>query len=265
MTHPAPDLLERIPCPLCGRRHGRQAFRLKERLAYNGLPDDIEYTVSECDGCGLLFVNPRLRERVITAIYAGDLYASYGEDRDYVPKITLRHDIFHDKIEERLAAYAHFCDVLERMGVSGKALDVGCSFGYLMDALRGRGFDVAGVELSRQTCEFAARHFGFADVRQGDFLAIDFAPASFDLIVLWHVFEHVYRPNETLAKCAKLLRPGGHLMLTCPFHKVFEEKNINPVEHLYYFQPSHLQRFMEKHMDCQTWMDSGYVFGKKAG
>lgn len=259
------DLLKTLNCPLCGRPGGTRAHVVRETLSYRNLPDGMIFTVTECPNCGLKYVNPRLREEIVETIYTEDLYASYGKDRSYIPKVSLRHDIFHDNLNQRLASYAHFCSVLERLGASGSALEIGFSFGYLLDMLRTHGFEVSGVELSRYTYDFARRTFGFTDIRCGDFLDIDFGDRRFDLIVLWHVFEHIYRPNETLSRCGELLSDGGLLMITCPFHDAFKDRHINPVEHLYYLQKEHVRRFMEKAFPCETFVENPFVFGRKRG
>ena len=54
------------------------------------------------------------------------------------------------------------------------------------------------------------------DVREGSALALPFADAAFGLVALLDAVEHV--PNETgvFAECYRVLRPGGHLLITVP-------------------------------------------------
>lgn len=251
-------------CPLCGGRDHTVTHEVTETLAYKHLPDDMTFTVVTCDDCGLLFVNPRLTKEALNTLYEGDLYDSWGTNREYQPKVNLRHDIYHHNLEERQVAYDRFCDHLEKWGISGSVFELGTGFGYLLNTMRERGFDVHGVELSCETSRFAIEKFGFENVKCGDFLDIDFGEQRHDLIVLWHVFEHMYHPNKTLAKCADMLKPGGVIMLTTPFHPVYTAEKINPVEHLYYFQQDDVKRFLEKHIGPDTWIDDPYVFARKA-
>lgn len=251
-------------CPLCGSESHSLTHEVTETLAYKHLPDDLTFRVVTCDECGLLFVNPRLDQDTLASLYAGDLYDSWGTDREYEPQVTLRHDIYHHNLPERQVAYDRFCDHLEQWGISGSVFELGTGFGYLLNTMRERGFDVHGVELSTETSRFAIDTFGFENVRCGDFLTLDFGEPKHDLIVLWHVFEHLYHPNQTLAKCARMLKPGGVIMLTTPFHQVYTEDKINPVEHLYYFQQADVQRFLKKHIGQDTWVDDPYVFARKA-
>jgi len=43
-----------------------------------------------------------------------------------------------------------------------------------------------------------------------------FEPASFDTVICTQVAEHVPEPLRLFAECARVLRPGGHLILTTP-------------------------------------------------
>ena len=55
-------------------------------------------------------------------------------------------------------------------------------------------------------------------VRHEDALALTFADASLDLIVSNDVFEHVPDIDASLAEAARVLRPGGRMLFSVPFH-----------------------------------------------
>jgi SAM-dependent methyltransferase len=55
-----------------------------------------------------------------------------------------------------------------------------------------------------------------ADIR-GDAHALPLAGSSFDTVVASQVFEHLHTPAQALAEVARVLRPGGHLLLAMPF------------------------------------------------
>jgi len=50
----------------------------------------------------------------------------------------------------------------------------------------------------------------------GDALALPFRPASFDIVLLTEVLEHIAEPKQALVQCARMLRPGGFVIVTAP-------------------------------------------------
>lgn len=99
-----------------------------------------------------------------------------------------------------------------------KVLDLGCGNGALTHDLRAAGFEVVGCDADEQGIELARRgggrfeHLGVYDdpLRLGD--------TSFDAVVSVEVVEHLMKPRY-LAKFARaVLRPGGALIVTTPYH-----------------------------------------------
>lgn len=76
---------------------------------------------------------------------------------------------------------------------------------------------------------------------------------SVDVIVSFEVIEHLFAPAEFIDKCAKLLKPGGLLLLTCPNSQGFDIATLGPLssavdtEHLNLFNPQSLGKLIEKH------------------
>jgi SAM-dependent methyltransferase len=110
----------------------------------------------------------------------------------------------------------------------GRALEVGCGYGRNLTALATlplalvAGSDPNGAELRRARERVAAgtgrRAVAVALVRQAPG-RLPFADGSFDLVVLWQVFEHVFGREEKrrlLAECVRVLKDGGALLVETP-------------------------------------------------
>lgn len=57
---------------------------------------------------------------------------------------------------------------------------------------------------------------GFGEIPHQDLCALTFAEASFDLVLCNELFEHVQHLDRAFAEIARVLRPGGRLLATCP-------------------------------------------------
>lgn len=88
-------------------------------------------------------------------------------------------------------------------------LDLACGGGLLAPHLR--GYRHVGLDLSPTAVRVAARH-GVTAV-QGDVLRLPFADEVADVVVAGEVLEHVADPAAVVAEAARVLRPGGTLVL----------------------------------------------------
>jgi SAM-dependent methyltransferase len=94
----------------------------------------------------------------------------------------------------------------------GRVLDIGCGPGWLLSALD-PAWERHGVELSTAAAEHAAR---YGEIFVGPFEQAVYEPASFNLIVMYHVIEHLPDPVDAVQRAFSLLREGGRLVLGTP-------------------------------------------------
>ncbi len=94
-------------------------------------------------------------------------------------------------------------------------LDVGCGdglFAELSDRLRGAiGVDLGGREVRR-----AAHRAIYAATVQADAARLPFAAGSFATVVSISALEHMTDLDRVLAELARVLRPGGRLVMSVP-------------------------------------------------
>lgn len=90
----------------------------------------------------------------------------------------------------------------------GRLLDIGCGLGWLLGELP--EWDRFGIEPTRASTPFRiGRDYVMA---LHDPLKAEF----FDVVVMYHVIEHMKHPLKELTKAWELLRPGGILLLATP-------------------------------------------------
>lgn len=110
-----------------------------------------------------------------------------------------------------------YLDEIDWSGVH-TALEVGCGTGPIcrMMALRAPGARIVGLEPSPQLVERAqalAKGIENLQFRKGDGAALPFGDGSADLIVMHTVLSHVTDPALLLAEAARVLAPGGTLVV----------------------------------------------------
>jgi 2-polyprenyl-6-hydroxyphenyl methylase / 3-demethylubiquinone-9 3-methyltransferase len=99
-----------------------------------------------------------------------------------------------------------------------RVLDVGCGGGLIAEPLARLGARVAGLDPALETIEAARRHAAGEglqiDYRAGRVEELAADAAAFDAVVCLEVIEHVPDVAVFLQTCAKLVRPGGLMLLS---------------------------------------------------
>jgi 2-polyprenyl-3-methyl-5-hydroxy-6-metoxy-1,4-benzoquinol methylase len=100
-------------------------------------------------------------------------------------------------------------------GPGKRVLDLGCRYGALTRAYAG-GNEVVGVDVDREALAGAAASLGIETVWADLDEPLAFDDASFDVVVLGEVLEHLRFPAATLAEARRVLRPGGTVIGSVP-------------------------------------------------
>lgn len=121
----------------------------------------------------------------------------------------------HDLIEAEKRRRAAW--LLQYSGIrSGRILDVGCMFGFLLDEAQRRGVETHGIELSPGPARAAEAKGHRIFTGSIEAYAAAHPGEAFDAVFAQHVLEHVEDPRSFLAAARQLLRPGGLLVVCVP-------------------------------------------------
>ncbi|MDD4952654.1 MAG: metalloregulator ArsR/SmtB family transcription factor [Desulfovibrionaceae bacterium] len=118
---------------------------------------------------------------------------------------------------EVLGGFDLASEILGRVPSCGAAADLGCGPGDLLARLRDRAGLVMGVDSSSRMLEMAAARLG-ADksgfsLRIGDLSHLPLRDQEVDCAVMSMVLHHLFIPRAALDEAARVLRPGGTLVV----------------------------------------------------
>lgn len=100
----------------------------------------------------------------------------------------------------------------------GELLDIGTGTGRMLRLLGVSASTAVGIDISREMLVLARSNLHAAglehlSVRQGNMYQLRFADASFDTVTIDQVLYQADQPAEVLREAARVLRPGGRLLL----------------------------------------------------
>lgn len=214
-------------CPVCGDlprpRIDRPALR-----------------IVRSPGCGLEWQDPFPDAAELAALYGDDYFARWG----------LTDDASFARVRAmKIASCRPLLQALRERRPGGRLLDVGCAYGFLLDAARDLGFEAFGLDLSAAAVAHARKAHG-ARVHLGPLDDDAFPGARFDAVTLVDVLEHVPDPEAFLAQVRARLAPGGTLAAVLPNAASAVRRVLGARwphyarEHLWYWTPGSLRRFL---------------------
>jgi len=236
----APNL-ETVPCGLCRSQRSRVRFE-SPNVWSEGSADHFAATtdvfgaygtVRECLDCGLLYTSPRPSAEALLAGYEGNDDPDYESERD------------------SRSMNAHLgLSTIRRHAPGGRLLEVGCANGFFLNAAR-MSYETVGVEPSRRARAYAREKLRL-DIPAATLKEANFPGASFDVVVLVDVIEHLADPLDLLKEVSRVTKTGGIVYLVTPNIESLSARllgsrwwGLRPA-HVQYFSPKTLSALLQK-------------------
>jgi 2-polyprenyl-3-methyl-5-hydroxy-6-metoxy-1,4-benzoquinol methylase len=194
--------METVLCNLCNCNNNKIRYIVRDILLDR--PQN-KYSFVQCERCGLIFQNPR-PSLVEMASHYPETYVPYQVNSKEQPFLLRRAYQY---------GYRSRARYISDYKKNGTLLDVGCSNGEFLEYMKSqRGWEVSGVEISQYAAQ-VAKSKGLT-IFTGTLEKAAFPKASFDVVTLWDVLEHIHDPRSTLTEIRRILRPGGLLTFRVP-------------------------------------------------
>ena len=257
--------LVRRVCPVCGADEPQTVLTLTaedfvhnnstyilERIPELGLDPATEYPIVACGKCEMVYTQYHLEFDRLDIVY----------ERLIDPEKSLEKVM---RCDRRIVNHRDWIGLLQLVARQApgaldlKVMDYGCGWATMLGVAKGPGVDVVGFDVTPWKVEWA-REQGIPIVESEAELA---ARGPFDLAICTSCIEHLTEPRLAVDFIAAHLKHGGYAFLTCIVHEVMSlsdwaqmrrrladkkplPKDINPWEHLNYFNNQTYRRFLDE-------------------
>lgn len=225
----------KVACPACT---SEVAFKKFEKHTFN---------YDECKNCRTIYMNPRPSPAVMEWFYGNSENYEYWAKHIFPASESSRREKIHKPWLQRIVNYC------EQFGIPQETLvEIGAGFGTFSAVAQESGAfkNVFAVEPNPGLAA-ACRERGVNVVNLPIEKITDEMPPA-DVAVSFEVVEHLFKPEEFLEQCRKILRPGGLLVVSCPNGLGFdiatlgaESLAVDP-EHVNLFNPKSLSILLKR-------------------
>ncbi len=220
--------------------------------------DYLGHHIDRCANCGIKLMNPQYSDG-----YLRTLYSHYHPEPGAEAKggYRRRRDVRGEGKRRKLVLAGNYI-------APGRLLMIGCGDGLELTVARELGWDAEGYDVDATMVERVQAEFGMK-VHTGEFEQLGLADASFDLLFLDQVLEHLKDPVAMLRSCRRLLRPGGMLYIGVPniaslsnslkttvsrlgLRRERRGRHYATRHHLFYFSPASVRKLLEEQLGFEV-------------
>jgi 2-polyprenyl-3-methyl-5-hydroxy-6-metoxy-1,4-benzoquinol methylase len=226
-----------VPCPACAATTSRPRFQ------------KFGFQFVMCRRCDTIYMNPRPSPPVMADYYAKSENYAYWAKHIFPLSEASRREKIHRLWLDRIF------DFCERHGIPSRTLiEVGPGFGTFaaLSIESGRFDRVVAIEPTPELAE-ACRSRGVPIVEKRIEDVTDEDVPAADILCAFEVIEHLFDPSMFLAQCARLVRSGGMIVVSCPNGLGFDISVLGANslavdnEHVNLFNPKSLSELVSNH------------------
>jgi len=179
-----------------------------------------------------------------------DVLSKYYESDDYISHTDSKRSLF-EKVYQ-IVKTKNISDKVKLITAAnkatGKLLDIGCGTGDFLAVANNVGWETVGYEPNEKARSLAQKK----DVALVAEIS-DLADASFDVITMWHVLEHVPDVEAQIKELRRLVKPGGTIVIAVPNFKSYDAKYYKNFwaaydvpRHLWHFSKTAIRKLFEE-------------------
>lgn len=186
-----------------------------------------------CGSCDTTFVYPMPTDKELSEYYSSEYWESVDVPRlNYIPnEMSFQANIF------------------KKFAPNAKTLcDIGCAYGLQLRGYAEEGFEVEGLEYSKNAVKYIKEELGLS-AKQGGIRNLN---TNFDIVTMNHMIEHSNNSFSDLQHVLKFINSNGLLFVSVPNFNSLVAKNLkskwewfSDKNHLFYFTLDSFKYFAE--------------------
>jgi SAM-dependent methyltransferase len=226
ISHHRPQKVPSMKCIACG-----------SKLSKAQSPFDA---FLHCTTCGIYFLSNPPREKT----------ANLNYEKFYDKEESARFNFVLEFLTKFNRSF-RVRDVTRFCGKPGRLLDIGFSRPSDLLSFKDVGWEPEGTQIVQHVVQIARRQNLKSHL--GELTRLHLPAKRFDVVTLWHVLEHIKKPQNDLAEISRILKPNGALIIEVPniegivarFFKT-DWFHLDPPNHLWQFTPMSLELLLEQ-------------------
>ena len=224
-------------CPVC-----KHPAYTNHMICKDYLVTEESFAIVKCNKCGLLFTNPRPEPANLSKYYQSTDYVSHANKGTNLVNILYKL--------ARLYTVRNKYNIISKYQKKGKILDYGCGTGHLLSYFNDKGWNTTGIEPDEHARKSAKEDNQLTVYEDLKKLPKD---EKYDVIMLWHVMEHIADLKKTARKLVRLLEDHGTMIIAVPNHESYDAAyykenwaGYDIPRHLYHFNQLNIKELFKK-------------------
>ena len=253
-----PELVHHSFCPACSSPSIQPTFSVVDYTV-----SKESFTIWNCKNCSLHFTQDAPNLNNIAPYYQSNNYVSHSDTKEGLIN-KLYHLVRTHTLKQKYALIKNSTKLAK-----GNLLDIGAGTGAFANTMQKNGWEVVGIEPDAIAREQAIKNHQLQ--LQLPENIHHFEAASFNVITLWHVLEHVHDLKGYFEHFKKLLSSQGQLIIAVPNYTSQDAQHYGQYwaaydvpRHLYHFSPQSMESLATQYgFNLKSihpmWFDSFYV------
>jgi len=233
------DQQSEYKCVLCNNSNDKLLFTAK---AFSG---EKNYSIKQCNHCKIVYTFPIQSLNDLDNSYSDEYYggveSKFSNVIEYWTKLAA---------SQRARKFLKQYYSLQKSNISSQQplniLDIGCGRGVLLDAFIEAGHKATGYERNGAPFDSLSDNIQCCELED---LQLD--EQGLDIVIIWHVLEHLSSPAQILEFTRKVLKPGGSLFISVPNFNSFQSRlfkdkwfHLDLPMHLFHFDQTTLNNIL---------------------